>query len=724
MNFASLFISLFLTSFAETSDTIMLSGVDIVSSIKMSDEEDKQPSSSTTVSRVELENRHLNGVKELSALVPNFFQPDYGSRMTSSIYVRGFGSRIDQPVVGMNIDQVPVMNKNNYDFELFDIDKIQVVRGAQSALMGRNTAGGTINVTTLSPLNFQGKRLMLEYGNENSVRLKAAHYAAKSNVFGWSAGVFYNHSDGFFSNASSDKKCDGGDNVALRLRFQWLPADRWSIDNTISTGYTNEGGWGYRFYDASTGLLAPINYNEESTYRRFNISDGLVVKRFFDDFTVSSVSGYQYTDDKMHIDNDFLAADYFVLEQAQREHSFTQELVVKSNTGNALEWVAGISGFYKHLQMEAPVNFREYGISELMEKYSGIRFKERDFTIFDDFIIPAWGGAAFAQLAYTLGDFEIAAGARLDYEFSSMEYDCRSLVHYTTKKNSIFYAPLLTEFVGKTEIDEFKLLPSFSVAYNHSNGNIYLSARKGFKAGGFNTQLFSDILRNRMVAGLMGSASDASDASSTVYRPETNWTYELGSHLTFFDGRLNISAALFYIACRDQQLTLFPQGGTGRMMSNAGESRSFGGEFAVKYRVGRVTLDGSFGYANARFEKFVSGGVDYSGNYLPFAPRETVAANIAYELPVSPSWANRLVLNVGWNGVGHINWNEENTLSQSFYGLFSASLLWEKGHFGASLWGKNLLNEEYNTFYFRSIEHDFFAEGKPLQFGVSIYVNL
>ena len=249
MNFASLFISLFLTSFAETSDTIMLSGVDIVSSIKMSDEEDKQPSSSTTVSRVELENRHLNGVKELSALVPNFFQPDYGSRMTSSIYVRGFGSRIDQPVVGMNIDQVPVMNKNNYDFELFDIDKIQVVRGAQSALMGRNTAGGTINVTTLSPLNFQGKRLMLEYGNENTVRFKAAHYAAKSNVFGWSAGVFYNHSDGFFRNVCSGKRCDGGDNAALRFRFQWLPADRWSIDNTLSAGYTYEGGWAYRFYD-------------------------------------------------------------------------------------------------------------------------------------------------------------------------------------------------------------------------------------------------------------------------------------------------------------------------------------------------------------------------------------------------------------------------------------------------------------------------------------------
>jgi outer membrane receptor protein involved in Fe transport len=61
---------------------------------------------------------------------------------------------------------------------------------------------------------------------------------------------------------------------------------------------------------------------------------------------------------------------------------------------------------------------------------------------------------------------------------------------------------------------------------------------------------------------------------------------------------------------------------------------------------------------------------------------------------------------------------------QRFYGLLSASLVWEKGHWGASLWGKNLLNEKYNTFYFRSIGNDFFAQGKPLHFGVSLHVNL
>ena len=119
----------------------VLPSIDIVSSVKIADD-DAGEYSSTSLRRVELENRHITSVKELSALAPNFYQPDYGSRMTSSMYVRGFGSRMDQPVVGMNIDGMPVMNKNSYDFELFDIDRVQVMRGAQGLLFGRNTSGG------------------------------------------------------------------------------------------------------------------------------------------------------------------------------------------------------------------------------------------------------------------------------------------------------------------------------------------------------------------------------------------------------------------------------------------------------------------------------------------------------------------------------------------------------------------------------------------------------
>lgn len=719
----------------ERFDSIVLEEVNIVASIKMPDNDGKGAYSVTTVGRTELENRHVNSIKELTAVAPNFYQPDYGSRMTSSIYVRGFGSRIDQPVVGMNIDEQPVMNKNCYDFELFDIDKVQIIRGAQGALYGRNSSGGAINVYTLSPFYFQGKRLTVEYGNANHLRIKAAHYASPSRKFGWSTNVFFSHSDGFFMNRERGENCDGGDNVAVRLRGQWLPSEGWSIDNTFTMGYTDEGGWAYRQY--SGGVLAPVAYNDPCSYRRFTIGDGLVVKRFLDGFTLSSTTGYQYMRDRMRIDNDFTPLDYFSMGQFQDEHSFTQEFVARSKDSGRFSWQAGLLGFYKHNSMSAPVRFKQYGIENLILKNANelyyhklgpdreLSFRDDNFVIDDDFTIPVYGAATYIQLGYNLAGFEFSAGLRLDYERSAMDYHSHSLVYYKTRKSSSDYTALPVELAGSCSTDALELLPSLSLSYSKGWGAVYASARKGFKAGGFNTQLFSDILRDKMGQELVGNPVGF-DASSTVYRPETNWTYELGTHLSpLSSGALRISAALFYIDCSNQQLTVFPKGmGTGRMMSNAGESFSLGAEASVAYRVGDFTLNASYGYTHAEFRKYESGENDYSGKILPYAPRETMSANVEYRLPVSREFANFMVLNVGWTGVGRIWWNEENTLSQAFYGLLSASLTWEKGAFGASVWGKNLLDEQYDTFYFRSIGNDFFAQGKPLQLGISLHLNL
>lgn len=160
------------------------------------------------------------------------------------------------------------------------------------------------------------------------------------------------------------------------------------------------------------------------------------------------------------------------------------------------------------------------------------------------------------------------------------------------------------------------------------------------------------------------------------------------------------------------------------MMSNAGESFSYGVETTVAYRTGPFTLNAGYGYTHAEFKKYKSGSNDYSGKILPYAPLETMSANIEYRLPISKSIANIMALNIGWTGIGRIYWNEENTLLQDEYGLLSASLTWEKGIFGASVWGKNILNKQYNTFYFRSMQNDFFAQGKPLQIGISININL
>ena len=216
------------------------------------------------------------------------------------------------------------------------------------------------------------------------------------------------------------------------------------------------------------------------------------------------------------------------------------------------------------------------------------------------------------------------------------------------------------------------------------------------------------------------------DASATTYRPEESWNYEVGANLSLLDdGSLKLSGTLFLIECENQQLTVFPQGmTTGRMMSNAGESRSYGGELGVNYTAGRFALDCSYGYAHATFRKYQSGDNDYAGNYLPLAPQQTISANLSYRIPVAERYAKHLIFNAGWSGTGRIYWDEGNEFSQAFYGLASASLTWEKGHFGASLWGKNLLDEEYKAFYFVSMQHPFFSLGKPRQIGVSLYFNL
>lgn len=734
--FLTSIFSLLLLPVSELADSVMLQSVDIVSSMKLSGDT-RSTYLSTNLDKQQLELKRVYSVKELSAVAPNFYQPDYGSRMTSSIYVRGFGSRIDQPVVGMNIDDMPVMNKNNYDFDFFDIDRVQVLRGAHSALYGRNTSAGAINIYTLSPLKFQGKRLMLEYGNENSLRLKAAHYARYGGKLGWSASVNYGHSDGFFTNIGRGEKCDGGDNIAVRLRAQYLLGERWSIDNTFNLGYVNEGGWAYRAYNGDDGSLAPVAYNDECSYRRFSIYEGLVIKHYFDWATISSSTGYQYMDDRMELDNDFLPLDYFSMGQFQKEHAVTQELVIKSCDLGNFNFIAGAFAFYKRNSMSAPVHFKQYGIDNLILKSANeyyyhmlgpgreLSFKDDNFVINDDFIIPTYGAAAYVQFGYKIGRFEISGGLRVDYEYSSMEYDSRAQVHYKTYKDHTEYMLLNSDFVGSKSMDAFELLPSLSLSYDCNWGNVYASVRKGFKAGGFNTQLFSDILQSKLAGALVGNEPTV-DASSTVYAPETNWSYEIGTHVSPLDnGNLELSAALFYIDCRNQQLTVFPKGmSTGRMMSNAGKSVSYGAEFEVCYNVGRLRLDAAYGYTHAEFKEYESGQSDYSGKRLPFAPSETVSANVGYKFSVPRKFASALILNVGWNGFGCIYWNEENTLKQPFYGIWTASLMWEKGHFAASVWGKNLLDEEYNTFYFRSIGNDFFAQGKPFQFGITFNVNL
>ena len=732
-----------------------------------------QPISSSVISSSTLEREHVLSIKDLSSIVPNFYQPDYGSKMTSSIYVRGFGARIDQPIIGLTVDGVPFLNKNNYDFDMLDVARVELLRGPQSTLYGRNTMGGQMNVYTLSPMNYQGVRATAEYSSGNSVRTKASYYGRSVNgKLGFSAGGYYNRTDGFFDNAYDNSDVDWGESSGGRLRLVGDLGRGWELDNSASFSYDNEGGYAYALYDVEQDIAGDVNYNSPSGYMRYSFSDGLVLSHAGEKVNFSATTTYQFMHDRMRMDQDYTPLSYFTLMQEQHEHAFTEDIVLRSNDkSRRWQWLTGAYGFYKKIDMSAPVSLLSDGISELILGNMPAQIKRflaiDPFTIDSNFDIPTYGLALYHESSLRAGErWRFTAGLRLDYESTKMNYDNMATVNYKFDMTAMSpYIPVLNRsvevpFTGEEKLDYLELLPKFAINYTTGVGDIYATVTRGYKAGGFNTQIFSDILQNKTKTAMMadamsqmqgmmgggggmpggmpggaaggrpsgGDSSSATDsASATTYDPEYSWNYEVGGHFSFDEARLALDVAAFWIECRDQQLTVFPDGlTTGRMMSNAGKSRSRGVEVAATWDalslmpMSHLRFTANYGYTHAQFEEFNDGVNDYSGNYLPYAPQHTISLGATYDWWIGGRVLDEIVLSASWQGAGKIYWNEANTLHQNFYSLLNASVELRKGDFSLSLWGRNLTDTDYYTFYFKSMNNNFLNYGKPARLGVTL----
>ena len=704
----------------------------ITADFKLSDTLSRQPLAFTEVNLRRLERDNIRSVGDLSAVAPNFYQPRYGSHITSSIYFRGFGSRIDQPVVGVYVDDVPLLDKNAYDFDFLDLRRVQVLRGPQGVLFGRNTSLGVIRLETLSPFDWTGVRTAVEAASNGSWRASASAYRRPSQRFAWSASAAVAREGGFFVNEYTGQRCDTGRSVSLRGRLQWRPEGGWHLGASLQGGWLREGGYAYGLWDPSSGTVLPVNYNDPSGYRRLHLLEGLTARKAWDRAELSAALSWQYLDDRMEMDNDFTPKSYFSMVQAQREHGLTAEVLLRSRPGDGRwRWLAGTFLFGKWLRMSAPVTFKPDGIDELIlananagigKAFPGeeIRIEERSFLIISDFRIPAAGAALFGEAAWSAGRWTLSAGLRLDAEWTAMRYASTADIHYLFTMVMLDYALLATEFRGRQRQAFLVPLPKLSVSYALDKGLLYATVQRGHKAGGFNTQLFSDILQNRMMDGMMRELGVSmgrgayDSAAATQYRPESTWNFEVGAHYAP-TANLSLAAALFRIECVDQQITVMAPGmGTGRMMSNAGRSRSQGVEFSAVWRKGPWDLDLDYGYTHAVAD----------GRRLPYAPANTLSASASRRWDLGGTWLDELTAGTRVRGIGRIWWDEENTLSQPFYALLSASLSVRRGALTLTLWGENLTDTAYRVFWFRSLQRDFFAAGRPMQWGLRINYNL
>jgi outer membrane receptor protein involved in Fe transport len=733
--------------------------VQVAAAYKGNSLEALRPLSNTTLYMRRLEDWRVTDIKELTAYVPNLYIPDYGSRMTSSVYVRGLGSRIDQPAMGVYIDGVPLLNKNCYDFDLVDIRSISVLRGPQNTLYGRNTMGGVIDIKTLSPLDYEGTRVSVEAGNGGLWRGRASLYRKTAEADGIALTAYGSHLDGFYKNSATGDHVDWSNSAGLSARYDHSGSNGFRLSNTAAGDWLNQGGYPYREVSAEDGTLSPIAYNDRCAYRRWTFRDGFSAERDLADGRLKwlSTTAYQWLDDEMHMDQDFTTSPIFTLEQAQQEHSLSEDFVIKSQPRPGRRWnhLTGVNAWGRLLKMQAPVQFKEEGINQLilnsvnkiLSQYvpgAALAFEEEAFDLESRFHTRSYGVALYHHSTWQLGPWLLAAGLRLDHEGQRFEYDCNSLVHLRVAPFMPSYVEFPTTMAGKEHQSFTELTPSLSATYRHAGWTWNASASRGYKAGGYNTQLFSDLLqqemttqmKSKMMSMMGGSSSGGGRPSATAettstttstsvddqvsYKPEYSWNYELG--VKYDRGPWHAEVTGFYIDCRDQQLTVFPKGvQTGRMMTNAGRTRSYGVESQVGYTGRRLSASASYGWTNATFLRYTSDTISYRGRHLPYSPEHTLALTADWRQPLGGAQSDwTLLLHADWKAQGPIYWDDANDYRQDFYGILSASVGARWRRYGVTLWGRNLTDERAQVFHCVSMQRHFVQMSRPVECGVKL----
>lgn len=677
--------------------------------------------------RAEINRLNIKSVQNLGDLVPNLYTPAYGSKMTASIYMRGLGSRIDQPVVGLSIDGVPVLNKDAYDTELPFINKIEVLRGAQSVLNGRNAMAGQINIYTLSPLHTQGIRFLAQYGRNNSIQLSGGLYEQISEKLFSSISLQYIHTDGFWKNTFNNSPAGQENNASIRWKTVFRPKLAHTITNTLAFSCARQKGYPYE--SVASGRIA---YNDTCFYRRNYLSDGLIVAWAGKRVVVNSISSVQYLDDNMTLDQDFTPLDYFTLTQRRKEVTLTEDLFAKGSRGN-YSWLGGVFGFWRRTRMDAPVTFLNTGIERLIEEKRNemnpqypISWDDRNLLLGSCFTTPSHGIALYHQSTLRIGAWVVDAGIRVENEKISCSYTSDADASFTTWHNGEVFShtPVNIHDKGKMSQSFTQVLPRITVSRDFGPAEAYISFTKGYKSGGFNSQMFSDVLQQRLMS-TMGIAMAYTPEDIVRYKPETSWNSEIGISASDPDHTLSARLTAFLIMCRNQQLTIFPPGTvTGRIMTNAGRTLSRGVELTGEWIPSSdFSIKWAYGFTDARFRRYNNGRADFRGKRVPYAPSNTLWLQGLWMLPWHPSSLS-FSLDCHLRGTGSIMWNEENTLRQPFYLIpgASASVAW--GKWAVKLWGENLSSTRYDTFSFTSIGNRFVQRGNPLTWGVTLNLSI
>ena len=764
---------------ADTSRVCDLDEVVVVSQSKEYLKMRQQPLSSSVLTNKEISLLGIRDLREMSDYIPSLVMPAYGSRYTSSIYVRGIGSRVNSPSMGVYLDDIPLVSKSTFNGYSYELDRIDVLRGAQGTLYGINTEGGLIRQYTKNPMTYQGTDIRLGAGTRFYRKAEIAHYHRFSDRFALSLAAFYQGQKGFFRNQTTGERADESNEAGGRLRLVMQPSSRLTLNLMADYQWVRQNGFNYGLLDMDTQKAADPATNRQGNYKRNMLNTGLSVKYRGEWADLAYTLSWQYLKDDMLIDIDYRPLDYMHMEEAQLQNALTHELVLKSQQLGMWQGTTGVFFSHQWLKTQAPVyfnpamnsflsqtiqNYAYYGMLNAMaarmgmdaakamiERAGGCHITMEMETLPGLFRTPQTNYGIFHETNLKLTDRLTATlGLRYDLTQTSVDYATSAVAHLDESVMGTNVQAKVSSLLERKEDNAFEQwLPKVGLTYrlDSKGSNVYAIVSKGYRAGGFNIQMFSDILQ----AELQGAAQSARgevvlqhDATAyrniretIAYKPEESWNYEFGAHLNLLDG-LHLDLTGYYMQIRNQQLSVFAsQYGFGRMMVNAGKSYSCGIEATLRGSAfdNRLTWGATYGYTRAVFKDYVDStsvdgqlkAVDYKDKRVPFVPEHTLAAHADYRFDIGDGLLKSVTLGANVAAQGRTWWDEENTYGQKFYATLGAHLDADLKPVVVSLWARNLTNTNYNTFAIKSSfggDTSYFAQrGNPFQAGVDVKVH-
>ncbi|MGE4267271.1 MAG: TonB-dependent receptor [Deferribacterales bacterium] len=661
-----LFLAVFLLiAVSAAAEEVVLEPIEVTAN-KMSQDVQSLPAGITVFTDQSVADKGIAQTKDIFERTPNMYLTKMGplgyENMAS---VRGITSFMTgSPVLSFYVDDVYYPG---FDINLLDVERIEVLRGPQGTIYGRNSEAGVINIITKQPSNEWSGTLGASYGSYNTYETNFSGNGAliKDRLFVRTA-LKYTSTDGYFEN-----KYDGSDDVDKatafdgKLALTLVPDSAWKIGLKIDGQKYDSNYAEFNTFDSVKDGDFDVDVNEPGSVERDAYGISLKADRDGKGGKFSSITNFRNEEYDSLNDLDFTSYDVMELSTYKKTDSFSQEFrYISGGSTSPLRFTSGLYFYKEKEEQKVGFNMTSYSILSM-------RYGDTDTT----------GAAVYGQADYTVGKFVLTAGLR--YENTQKDFDYRwsggSMIGYTDTD-------------GSTDKSFDAVLPKASLTYNFTdNFRAFVSASRGFRSGGFN--LNSDVGRE--------------------YDSEFTWNYEAGVKAELLNRKMMISASVFHIDWTDMQVELpsYPD----FVIENAAEAKSQGFEAEIRYLpVGWAEVYAGVGFVDAEFEDYETTSGDYSGNKVPNVPANTF--NLGTIFRFLDNW----FVNTEMTGAGKIEYDSENSMHQNSYQVVNAKIGYETERFDVYLWAKNLFDEAYATRAFEMSGEWYARAGDPRTIGVNM----